>query len=349
MKPLSPQKRRIAIVVIHIVGWEFYMLTPLLFSLNEPNGFDSFAFRMWVPMLLSAVLFYANYLLLIDRFLFQKKIIQFIFINLLLIIVTSIASDIFLSLVHPFEPNFAFGPKRPPKIFFLGRHNLSLLFIVSISVAIRTTGRWYSTETQRKNLENENLKSELNNLKMQLNPHFFFNTLNNIYSLIQSSPEKAQESVHRLAKLMRYHLYETNEEYVFLAGEVEAMNNYIALMKLRLTSSVEIETLFLIENSQIKIAPLLFIPLIENAFKHGISSTSKSTIKILFEEKNNFVNFETINTNAPQTLVIDKEKEANGIGLENLQKRLLIIYPKRHTFETRIEDDIFRIKVTIEL
>jgi LytS/YehU family sensor histidine kinase len=144
-------------------------------------------------------------------------------------------------------------------------------------------------------------------------------------------------------------LYETNEEYVFLAGEVEAMNNYIALMKLRLTSSVEIETLFLIENSQIKIAPLLFIPLIENAFKHGISSTSKSTIKILFEEKNNFVNFETINTNAPQTLVIDKEKEANGIGLENLQKRLLIIYPKRHTFETRIEDDIFRIKVTIEL
>lgn len=349
MKALNPLKRKISIIVIHVFAWAFYMLTPLLFSLNKPNGFDSFIFFMWVPMLFSAGLFYANYLLLIDRFLFQKKIGQFILLNLLLIVAVSIASDVFLSLAHPFEPNFGPGPKGPSKIFFFGRHNLSLLFIVSISVAIRTTGRWYSTETQRKNLENENLKSELNNLKMQLNPHFFFNTLNNIYSLIQTSPEKAQESVHGLAKLMRYHLYETNEELVPLAGEVEVMSNYIELTKLRLMATVEIDTSFSVENPQSKVAPLLFLPLIENSFKHGVSLTYKSTIRIHLEEKNNLLKFETINTNYPQTYENDKDRGSYGIGLENLQKRLLLIYPNRHTFETNQDSGTFYIKVEIEL
>lgn len=305
-----------------------------------------FDFLMWIPMFFSIVLFYLNYSMLVDRLLFNKKIILFLVINLLLIVVFSYSSDLLRNLLW-YSPADRISPMpKPPKGLLFGLHNFPFLFIVSISVAIKTTSRWYTSENQRKNLENENLKSELNNLKMQLNPHFFFNTLNNIYSLIQISPEKAQESVHGLAKLMRYHLYETNEDRVALTSEVEFLKSYIALMEIRLSSSAEVETSFSIENKETTIAPILFIPLVENAFKHGINPNEKSVIKISLKESEHIVSFETLNTNFPQKYQTDKE--AYGIGLENFQKRLSLIYPGKFIFIKDFIDNLFHVKVVIQ-
>src|SRR5690606_26509244 len=206
----------------------------------------------------------------------------------------------------------------------------SYIFVISIAVAIRTTTRWIKLDDQRKTLENENLKSELNNLKMQLNPHFFFNTLNNIYSLIQIAPERAQEAVHRLARLMRYHLYETNSEKVSLKGEIEFVDNYISLMKMRSTSLLDVKFNYSIEDNEARIAPLLFVPLIENAFKFGISNDVSSEILIEISELRNEVVMTVQNTIFDNPEAIPGH---SGIGLENLRKRLSLIYPDSHEFK----------------
>lgn len=349
----NPKAKRIASIVLHVLIWTFWFAAPILFSynrtrINEPPRDPVFNFVFWIPMVTSLILFYLNYLFLVDRYLFNKKIGWFIAINLILIVGFSFFSDFLRDLILlPFDNNP--NVQKPPRELFLKMHHFSFLFVVSISVAIKTTSRWYVSENQRKNLENENLKSELNNLKMQLNPHFFFNTLNNIYSLIQTSPEKAQDSVHGLAKLMRYHLYETNEDKVSIDGEIEFMKSYVELMKLRFTSNVDVNCEFQIENHEVSIAPLLFIPLIENAFKHGVNPLEKSIIKISLQEKNHIISFESFNSNFPQKYQTDTERDANGIGLENIQKRLSLIYPGKFIFIRNCVDDLFHVKVVIQL
>ncbi|HPQ35668.1 MAG TPA: histidine kinase [Tenuifilaceae bacterium] len=351
----SSKSKKIANIALHVLIWGLWFAAPILFSFNRPKFNEHppeetyFTFLIWIPMFFSFLLFYLNYFLMIDKLLFNKKILLFLAINIILIFTLSAVSDLLRSLIMERPPMGGEHMPKPPKGFSIGLHNFSFIFMVSISVAIRTTSRWYVTEGQRRNLENVNLKSELNNLKMQLNPHFFFNTLNNIYSLIQSSPSKAQESVHGLAKLMRYHLYETNDEQVSLSGEVEIMENYITLMQLRLSDNVEVEKVFSVENPQARIAPLLFIPLIENSFKHGVSPEEQSSIIIHLEEKSNRLTFETYNTNFPQTYEDDKERGENGIGLENLRKRLLLIYPNKHSFSREYENGKFHVKVVVEL
>lgn len=350
MITLSPKQKVFASTALHILIWGFWFTAPILFSFNDPQGQQppkdlSFYFFIWIPMLCSLILFYLNYFILVDKLLFSKRLLLFLGFNFLLIIAFSYFSEWVINsfmdmmLIHETRP-------KPPKEFMFGMHNFTFVFIVSISVAIRTTNRWYNSETIRKNLENENLKSELSNLKMQLNPHFFFNTLNNIYSLIKVAPEKAQESVHGLAKLMRYHLYETNEEKVDLSGEVEFLINYIALMKIRMTPNVIIETDFIIENPTVKIAPLLFIPLIENSFKHGVSPVDESFIRITLLEQNKILSFEILNTDHPKKT--DGLKES-GIGLENLKKRLALIYPEKHNFTQGYKSKYFYINITIQL
>ncbi len=347
---INPKSKALVIIALHILVWGLWFAAPILFSFNDPQKLEppkdpNFYLFIWVPMLFSLLLFYLNYFILIEKFLFNKKILWFLGVNLFLIIVFSFFSDWVKDMSMAMSPMTEVNHK-PPKEFIFRLHNLTFLLIVSISVAIRTTNRWFKTENQRKNLENENLKSELSNLKMQLNPHFFFNTLNNIYSLIKLSPEKAQESVHDLSKLMRYHLYETNEETVALSGEVEFLKNYIALMRIRMTQNVTIETDFSIKNPTSKVAPLLFIPLVENAFKHGVNPIEPSFIKITMAEQDKIVSFEVLNTDHPQ------KKDGLGgigIGLENLTKRLALIYPERHTFIQGYKDKYFFVKVVIQL
>ena len=350
MKPLAPKSKVFANVALHLLIWGFWFAAPILFSFNNPQRNEpprdpSFYMFIWIPMLFSLILFYLNYFTLIEKYLFNKKLLWFLGINIVLIICFSYFSNWareFFRIAMPVNK----GMPSPPRGFVFGIHNLTFFFVVSISVAIRTTSRWYASETERKNLENENLKSKLSNLKMQLNPHFFFNTLNNIYSLIKVSPDKAQESVHGLAKLMRYHLYETNEEKVPLSGEVDFLNSYIALMKIRVSPNVNVESDFVIENPTVQIAPLLFISLVENAFKHGVSPIEESSISIVMHEENKILSFEVTNTDHPQE---SKDLNESGIGLENLKKRLELIYPEKHNFVQGYMNSLYHVKVVVQL
>ena len=184
-------------------------------------------------------------------------------------------------------------------------------------------------------------------LKNQINPHFLFNTLNNISSLAQIDGEETQEAIMQLSDLLRYAMYETNRSKVRLDGEVEFMRNYIDLMKLRCNEMTTVNCQFLIINSQLEVAPLLFISLIENAFKHGMNSNAPATIDIHLEQQNETLIFNCDNTNNPKPT---KDRSGSGIGLENTRRRLDLLYPCRYTWEQTITpENIYHVKISIRL
>ena len=192
------------------------------------------------------------------------------------------------------------------------------------------TGGWYRAETARRELERSRTEAELQNLKSQLNPHFLFNTLNNIYSLIQLDADRAQSVVHDLSRLLRYVLYDSSRPTVPLRAEVDFLRDYISLMRIRQPRHVRIYVSLPEEPSQAPVAPLLFISLVENAFKHGVSNEKPSYITIELNEIGEQLICRIRNSRFPKN---GEDRSGSGIGLKNLQKRLEMIYPGRYTFE----------------
>ena len=210
---------------------------------------------------------------------------------------------------------------------------MSMALTIALSVAIRVTGNWHRIETEKKEIEKERTAAELKNLRSQLNPHFLFNTLNNIYSLIAVNPDKAQYAVHSLSRLLRYVLYENNQNFVPLEKELAFIRSYIELMQLRLPAHVELHVTLPEKDGGLRVAPLLFVTLIENAFKHGVSSEEASFIHIRIEiMEGEEIVCQIENSNFPKT---DRDRSGSGIGIENLRKRLQLVYPGRYVLKTR--------------
>jgi len=221
------------------------------------------------------------------------------------------------------------------------------MLTIGLSMAVKMTGKWYKTEAERQEEKKERTEAELKNLRQQLNPHFLFNTLNNIYALIAISPDKAQESMLELSKLLRYVLYENNGNFVSLEHELNFIHNYVELMRIRLNSDVDMKINIDVTEKNKVVAPLLFITLIENAFKHGISPTQSSFIDInIHQNKEKQLNCTIRNSYFPKD---DSDQSGSGIGLENLRRRLEILYPHKHILRTEKEGDIFVAELIIPL
>jgi sensor histidine kinase YesM len=214
------------------------------------------------------------------------------------------------------------------------------LMAVFIAISIRYVMR--QSEKKQKEVE-----AELAWLKNQINPHFLFNTLNNISSLTQIDADKAQDTVMQLSDLLRYAMYETNKQNVPLDGEVEFMRNYIELMKLRCNEMTTVNSQFSIVNYQLEVAPLLFISLIENAFKHGMNSNAPATINISLTQQDDTLIFTCDNTNNPKPT---KDRSGSGIGLENTRRRLDLLYSGRYKWEQTVTpENIYHVKITLQL
>lgn len=331
---LLPGKNKTLQIIIHIIGWGIMFGFPFLFSAkNEPVNLTWYLGYCFIPVTFMFV-FYINFFLLIDHFLFRKKIVLFIVINMLLIV----SAVYFLHQWHTFYTlHISVKPKdlarpMPPVLLFLARDYVLMSLTAGLAVAIKMTGKWYKIETEKKELEKVHTEAELRNLKSQLNPHFLFNTLNNIYTLIALNPERAQVAVHDLSRLLRHVLYDNNENQVALDRELAFMKSYIELMGLRLSNKVNLEVNIPENTGNIMVAPLLFITLIENAFKHGVSPTEKSYIHIDIKIPGNEQIICCIqNSFFPKK---DNDRSGSGIGLSNLQKRLALTYPGHYTFET---------------
>ena len=351
MKQTLTSARRPLEILIHIISWGIMFGFPFFFVERGNGNINWWAYVRHAAVPLSfMIVFYANYFLLVPRYLFQNQAKRYVVYNIILLCAIGVLLHLWQSLT--FDPSFAPNPKRagmPPGWLFFIRDMLSLVFTIGLRAAIRMSARWTQNEAARKEAEKSRAEAELKNLRNQLNPHFLLNTLNKIYALIAFDSDNAQQAVQELSKLLRYVLYDNQQTYVPLCKEVDFIRNYIELMRIRLSSNVKMTTQFDIQpDSQTLIAPLIFISLIENAFKHGISPTESSFISIRISESNKEVICEIRNSNHPKTM---EDKSGSGVGLEQVSRRLEILYPGDYTWSKGIskEGEVYESRLSIRI
>ncbi|MBR2862100.1 MAG: histidine kinase [Bacteroidaceae bacterium] len=325
-------------IAIHILTWLYIFASPLLFKRSgEAVDFTRYLLRSMFP-LSTCLIFYLNYLWLFPKYFLKKRYKQFLLLNAGIILLVIIGREIQIMYTLPPEflksrngnlsPHIHKHGIIPSPIFFILRSLFSYIFVVGLVVVIGLSKQWRISETARKEAEFQKTEAELKNLKSQINPHFLLNTLNNIYALTAFDKDKAQEAIQELSKMLRYMLYGNHTEYVYLKKEADFINTYISLMRLRQPKNVELSIDINIEGSEhLQIVPLLFISLVENAFKHGVSPTQPSFIHISLKVENDTVIFSARNSNFPKN---SSDKAPGGIGLQQVRSLLNYSYPGNH-------------------
>jgi len=353
-------------ILLHLLAWAIILGIPLYFFKRWEIGKD-FIWVYYVGNTINGIIFYSNYLVLVPKFFFGSRNYKYYLSVVLLLTVLYFVSDrsnefIFKNVpgrdrmeelenqkiegkprVLP-KPDEHFG--RPPlKEMHLFNFMFTSLFLIFFSLGMRVLERHSQTEKLQKELEKEKLNSELAFLKNQISPHFFFNTLNNIYSLISINAEDSQMAVLKLSKMMRYLLYDSEHGNIKLSNEIDFMANYIDLMKLRMTDKISLNIAFPEKYTDLNIPPLIFIPFIENAFKHGISHREKSFIDISMTTDKDSILFRCANsvTKAREEI----ESGQSGIGLENVTKRLNLLFPDKHDLKINKSDKEFEVVLQI--
>ena len=328
--------------LIHILCWGLIIAFPLFMYRQGDTMSDVMRhfLRSLGATLGYMAIFYLNFSYIVPKLLFENKRKRFFLYNIFAIFATVAIMTWWWHFIGNMFPNADIKPpsfNAPPKWTRFVQLSLMLILVVGLSVAIRMSERWQKLQEAKKEAERTRTEAELKNLRNQLNPHFLLNTLNNIYALIAFDPDKAQTAVGELSKLLRHALYDNQKKYVPLYKEVEFINNYIELMKIRVTNNVKIDTNINIEkDDSTPIAPLIFISLIENAFKHGVSQAGEGEISIAMSNDNNKITCEIVNTNHPKR---DNDKSGSGIGLEQVAKRLELMYPNSYTWEKGIDNN----------
>ncbi|WP_299252626.1 sensor histidine kinase [uncultured Aquimarina sp.] len=296
-----------------------------------------FSFQVF---LIAGLIFY-----LAEKFLFKKKYVLFLVISISAIgICTFISSNLFTPPRMPPVEEFRRLPRRPPSKFLITLLFLTISYVIATFIETFLFAQKKEEETIRS--KNENLQTELKLLKSQINPHFLFNSLNNIYALSVMDSDKTQQSISYLSNMLRYVLYECERPLVPLEKEITYIENYIKLFSLKSSKSYPIKTNFNVSDNNLMIAPMLFIPFIENAFKHSnIEKNNGSYIHIRINVTSQNIVFQIENS-------IPKEKiqkdNVGGIGLENVKKRLSILYPESHQLEINESKEIFEIMLNIK-
>lgn len=327
--------------ILHILCWAVIIVMPFFFhSSNDDSLLVWNRYLRWLGNPLAYMLvFYLNYLWIVPRYLLKKKDWKmFLLINVGVLTMGLCTMDLWHLFVSRVLPEINNAPGRPyvrfPRYFW---GIMTFTLIIALAIAVRMTQRWQHLEEARKEAEAARAEAELSNLRNQMNPHFLLNTLNNIYALIAFDQEKAQTAVGELSKLLRFVLYDNQQDFVPLYKEADFMRNYIELMKIRVTDNVKIDSHINIQpNDATPVAPLLFISLIENAFKHGISPQGKGEIKIELNQVDGDITCEIHNTCYPKR---ENDKSGSGIGLEQVSRRLELMYPDRYTWEKGMTDD----------
>lgn len=338
MKKISVIPKKKFEIFIHIISWLFVFTIPLILE-DRDNVFYWDKYLKHLVVLISyCIIFYVNCFVLIPRYWIHKKTAKFIGANILFLGLLSLGIYLYQDTFFPPPPHIKLSDiPLSHRISFHLRHLLPMTFVVALSMVIRMSQQWYSMKDKLIEIENEKTEAELKNLKNQLNPHFLLNTLNNIYALISFNTNKAQEAVQELSKLLRYVLYENQSPYVPLQKELDFINNYVSLMRIRVSKSVNVNLKLEEGPKDIQISPLLFISLIENAFKHGISPTEVSFINISIQGNGDgSVRCEIKNSNYPKSIT---DKSGSGIGLEQVHRRLELLYPGKYNWHHGVSFD----------
>lgn len=349
--------------IVYIILWLTVLLMPVFFSQSDGSDWNRIIHE-WIKIIPFLIIFLLHNYLLFPTLLMQKKYLLYFASTIFIILAISAITMLIGREVGPNRgilPQPMDLPRHPPKPMAVDdlpsirlRIWQMLLFndfIISILVigfnsAIKLTIKWQAEEQKNKELEKQKLKTELAFLKNQVSPHFFMNTLNNIHALIDINSEDAKESIIKLSKLMRYLLYDSEQGKTTLAKEIEFIKSYVDLMKLRFTKQVKLELSFPESLPDVQIPPMLFTSLLENAFKHGVSYQSESFIEVVMKTDHEKLYFRIKNSKNKSKNGIN---ELGGIGLENLRKRLDLIYSNRYDLEQTEDQDTFEIYIKLPL
>ena len=334
-------------VLLHVLVWSTFLVLQILSfqaSINDrppkPDGFvpEKLTARFIFSWSVMIILYYVNSLLYIPRFLFNKKIGRFVAALFLTLICVVILENIYNNLFD-IGRKAALFRKGPPIAFFMS------IFILALSTSIKVAQKWFEDQSKQKEMVHEKMNSELSLLKSQVNPHFLFNTLNGIYSLANNKSDKTAPAIVKLSQMMRYMLDESKQEFVTLSSELDYINTFIDLQKLRLFDNVKVDFTLDGEPNGIKIQPLLLIPFIENAFKHGTDASTECNININLDIKKDSLHLRVEN----DIIKSRREDEKSGFGLSNIKRRLQLEYPDRYVLTTSSEGGKFIVKLFISL
>ncbi|MBR5899196.1 MAG: sensor histidine kinase [Muribaculaceae bacterium] len=357
----QPLKKTVTMVFVHLLAiFSMLILPELVMNLADTMN-TSIPIGVYVQITMSLIVFYANYLFLFD-YCFgtpKKGVLTFCAFNLVLFIIAVGANYLTWELVASDKPiHGAGGPPgseeagmfQPGEVGFWAmavtrmlRDAVMLVMTVGFCVAVKFSMKWSADERQKQEELAKQREDELEELRSQINPHFLFNTLNNIYALIDISPERSKKAVHTLGKMMRYLLYETNAD-VTVGKEIEFVRCYIEMMKMRLGDRVPLNVV-LDDGCQgnLKIAPVLFTTVVENVFKHGNTGDSDHPMDISIVVKDGVVCCETFNYRKANS------ESSEGIGLENLHRRLELLYGPEASLQIEKTDKTFAVRMEINL
>jgi len=336
----------------HLVFWAILILSVFLLFFGL-GGFSFSSFNSirilstFTTIFFIAVAVYTNLFFLIPRFLKKKKYISFVLLQLINIIAFFLL-NFFTSVLLEYKLS-VFNIKLI-LIEFVFEFIIISLFL-SITSFLKFLSDWIDYQEDSinfKETQRQKLEAELKLLRGQINPHFLFNTLNNLYALSLDKSEKTPAMILHLSDLMRYMLYECRDNHVLIDKEINFIKNYIELEKIRIGEKAIIEMKIMGSTGLQQIAPLLFIPFIENAFKHGVNKQlDHSFIRIIFDfEKSGIIKFIIENTKDNKEQFIDKK--FSGIGIENVKKRLSLLYPDKYSLKITDNQKIFRVELIIE-
>lgn len=338
-------KKRIVQIIIHIAVWLCFFSLPYFIYPQQSSSLIFPSNRIMYFVLLSntflVLFYYSNSSVFIPKLLARRKTILYILAIvccylLFCLIQYNLHRSIELIIHHPRKKGWFFFFSGASAIFFL---------IYIVSSGIKIISEWFRAEQKKEQVENEKLQTELSLLKAQINPHFMFNVLNTIYSLALSQSEKTPDAVMKLSKLMRYVMNDSAGEMVMLESEIQYISNYIDLQKMRLTDMVTINYhIALADIMDKRIAPMLLIPFVENAFKYGVSTREYSPIDISLGMEGKWMVFEVKNRK-----INTKNSDSNNIGIDNVKRRLELIYPNNYELEIEDFKETYQVSLKIAL
>jgi hypothetical protein len=345
-------------ILIHLLGCVSFLALAFIPSFQGKSNrlLNPMALRDFVSYALLIGVFYLNYFLIVPKLYFAKR-------YLLYFLSVAVLFMAFRTATHLFQPEHQGHFKKPPPMsmerknppppprgddrqkpendFFIeiNAKVFPFLVVVFFSLMLRISNRWQQTEKEK-------INSELSYLKAQINPHFLFNTLNSIYSLAIQKSDETPLAVVKLSGMMRYVLSESANDFVALDKEINYIQNYIDLQKIRFGESLPVSFSVSGSLANKRIAPLILIPFIENAFKHGVNAEEESEIKIEISVKDHILYLSVFNK---KVIVFISEENRSGIGVENTKNRLQLLYPRQHHLEIRDEPEDYLVNLEIDL
>ncbi|MBP1225584.1 sensor histidine kinase [Flavobacterium sp. 1355] len=346
-------------ILFHVIIWVFFILTSLIQFYESPFTINNDFYVQWFT---GIILFYLNYFYLVPTLLLEKKYwLYFAFVLALIILFMVIRMTYFMPEFKPVRHINMMPPREDMKFILKGHRvravmarqplffkigpSLFYILIITISAIIRTLTEFYNNQQNKLIAETHRTNTELIYLRKQTNPHFLFNSLNSIYSLAHKKSDLVPDAIVTLSELMRYMLYETDNKTVALEKEINYIQNYIELQKLRLNN---IEDIYINVHGDTKnkfIEPLLLISFVENAFKYGTDYKGAAHIKIKITIFENTLDFWIENTIENYV----KDPENSGIGLVNIQNRLDLLYPNAHQLTITQDSKLYQVHLKLNL